>query len=182
MLENCVIPAPLAVRHFEVHTGNEKIQATNAKVWWIDSLRTQKAEEIGLDSVTFNKTLNDLIDDGRDTKKFLAVLYTDVLIGNVEQVNLANIKAIGIYYKTDDHYLFKLFLRNGWVYKELKPLSGKTYLITGLSIYAIAKDIVFAGKEPYSLIYIDKLPPFDNNGIKGPELLYKRIEAYIQSH
>lgn len=182
MPENCVIPTPLAIRNFEIHTGNEKISAMNAKVWWIDSLRSQKAEEIGLDSLTFNKTLNDLVDDGRDVRKFFSILYTDVLIDNVQQISQANIKAVAIYYKAHDHYSFKLFVRNGDVYSELQPLSGKTFRITGSSINTIAEEIIFTGKKTYSLIYIDKLPPFDNYGIKGAELLYNRIEEYIKSH
>lgn len=177
--EKCVPPNPITIRDFVIQLNDQNIPVHNAKITWVDSIRgIQKAEEIGLDSLTFNGLFSNLLKDFNGNK-FLYVIYVNGMIKEMEEIKPDNIKAIAVYYNEEIHYWFKLFIQERTSYKELEALTGKTYVIAGTSLNTIAEKIIFKEGKAGSLIYIDKFPPYANSPNNTSELLFKRIAEYV---
>jgi hypothetical protein len=172
---------PIATRKFEIEGKFENLYVDKANIYLIDSVRNiQKAEEIGIDSIKFNEFLNSMIDDGRDNRKFCSVLYVDTLLFNECVLRSQHIKAVAVYYFAGDRYIFRFFEKGINAFTEIAFLNTETYLVTTTSLNSIAENIVFKNRQGYSLVYIDKYPPYNNYSVKGPELLYDRIEKYLK--
>jgi hypothetical protein len=169
------------VKDIKLQSSNTQFTIEKVNIFLMDSLKgIQEGDNARLDSLSFENYFNDLIID-KDSNKFLCILYIDTAINNITTISKQNIKAIGCYYNRGDHLLFKLYQKKEDGYVELKEISCKTYLVTANSVSLIQKDIVFLNKGNNSILYITKTSSADYSTIKGKELLYEKVEAYIET-
>jgi hypothetical protein len=177
----CPPRQPDVVKDMKLQTSATLFSIDKVNIFLMDSSKgIQEGDNVSLDAMSFENYFSEFLID-KDNHKFICILYIDTTINSITTILKNNIKAIGCYYNMEDYLLFKLFEKKEDKYIELKEVTSKTYLVTANSISTIQKDIVFRNGGNNSILYITKNEPANYSKIKGKELLYEKVEAYIKT-